>query len=190
MANFQGHYDVLPNGNFVYYSDTIPSALGTGITGRVGDYCMINSFTTSGADLAWVCITAGSPGVWQVCARGVLEHELGPFSSASVSTAYPLSGGTWQLVSVKVAASAAGGTGATVNIEWLTGTAAPGSGTVQLTGAIPIGSTYTPNTVTVGTPIASPSLINGATDRIGVVLSGTLTGLVGLTVVVVLRKLS
>lgn len=190
MANFQNHYDVLPNGSYLYYSDTIPSALGGGITGRVGDYCMVASFTTSGSDCMWVCSTAGTPGTWQVCARGVEEWVLGPFGASAIDASFPLSGGSWQLISVRATATAAGGASGTVTVEWLTGTTAGGSGTAQLTAALAIGSTYTPNTVLNGTLISSPSIMIGGTDRLGLVFAGTLTGLAGLYLTITARKLS
>ena len=68
MSNFQGHYDVLPNGSFVYYADTIPS--NNGIAGRLGDYCLFTSLNNSAAGnpVGWVCTvganTTNTYGTW------------------------------------------------------------------------------------------------------------------------------
>ena len=71
---FQPRYYTLPNGSTVYFSDTIPSAEGSGVIANVGDMCIVSSATASGAELAWMCIKAGSPGTWVVCASGVQEY--------------------------------------------------------------------------------------------------------------------
>jgi hypothetical protein len=59
--NFQEHYDTLPGGGFLYYSDTIPSAVGTGLTAKPGDLCL--NIGLSGPT-GWLCTVAGSPGTW------------------------------------------------------------------------------------------------------------------------------
>lgn len=72
---FQQHYDVLPNGAYLYYSDTIPNSAGTGITGRAGDFCF-NTSTLSGQPTIWRCTAAGSPGTWEV------SQQLGSYATA------------------------------------------------------------------------------------------------------------
>jgi hypothetical protein len=190
MANFQQHTDVLPNGNSILYSDTIPSALGSGITSKVGDVCINTSLTNSGATYSWTCVTAGSPGVWVASGRGTYEITFGPLGASNTSGAFVLPGGTWRVASVRAVASVKAGTGATVTVEHLTGTTAPGSGTAQLTAALIIDTTYTANTVLTGTMISPVDSMAGGTDRMGVVLAGTLTGLANLYVTVVLQKIS
>lgn len=189
MANFQTRYQTLPNGGTVYFSDTIPSALGAGITSMVGDMCVVTSTTASGAECLWMCVTAGSPGVWVVSARGIQEYQF-YLTATSTSQALVLPGGTWRVAGVSATATAHGGAAATVTVEYLTGTTAPGSGTAQLTTPIIIDSTYTANTVTNGTLISAVTSMAGGTGRLGVVLAGTLTGLANLYVKVSLQKIS
>jgi hypothetical protein len=71
-----------------------------------------------------------------------------------------------------------GGAGATVTVEHLTGTQAPGTGTVIFTA--PLSLTSTANTVQKATLATASSTINLAVgDRLNTVFSGTLTGLAG-----------
>jgi hypothetical protein len=66
----------------------------------------------------------------------------------------------------------------TLTVEKLTGTTAPGSGTVLLTGTLALSGTA--NTVANGTLIATvASLTLAIGDRIGIVIAGTMTSLVG-----------
>lgn len=74
----------------------------------------------------------------------------------------------------------------TVDIEVLTGTTAPGSGTTQLTGTVSTAGVA--NTVTNGTVIASPNATAAGTGRIGIYFSGTQTGLVGLFITITLTQ--
>lgn len=71
-----------------------------------------------------------------------------------------------------------GSTSGTLQIEKCTGTTAPGSGTTLLTGTVTLAGTG--NTVGTGTPIATvASLTLAAGDRLGIVIAGTMTNLVG-----------
>lgn len=62
--NFQQHYDVLPNGAFLYYSDTIPNSVGGGLSGKTGDMCVCLTGST-GYPAMWRCTSGGSPGTWE-----------------------------------------------------------------------------------------------------------------------------
>lgn len=75
----------------------------------------------------------------------------------------------------------------TLTVEKLTGTTAPGSGTAMLTGTLDLSGTA--NTVLSGALTATTSTLQlAAGDRIGCVLA-TLTGLVGCSVTIVLKKI-
>ncbi len=75
----------------------------------------------------------------------------------------------------------------TVTLEKLTGTTAPGSGTVLFTGTLSTAGTA--NTVLAGTLSATPTdLVFAVGDRLGAVFSGTETGLVGLVIEYAFQK--
>ena len=115
----------------------------------------------------------------------VITTTLG---ALDVSKALFIADAAYQLVSVSVVWGVAGGAGATVTVEKLTGTTAPGSGTAMLTGALDI--TATANTVTAGTLSATVGDLQLATgNRLGVKLAGVLTGLVGCCVVATLKRI-
>jgi hypothetical protein len=97
----------------------------------------------------------------------------------SVSEPIFVADGAYIFTGIKEVHSVAGGTGATVDIEKLTGTTAPGSGTALLTAALDVHGVAA-NTVQSGTLITTTaSLTLAAGDRLGLVVAGTLTGLVG-----------
>jgi hypothetical protein len=77
-----------------------------------------------------------------------------------------------------------GGAGATVTVEALTGTQAPGAGVAQITA--PLALNGVAHTVLNGVMVAAPQTIT-AGQRFGLVMAGTLTGLVGVITVAVQR---
>lgn len=83
----------------------------------------------------------------------------------------------YQVVAVREIHATAGGTGATVNIEKLTGTTAPGSGTAILTTGMLLTGTANTLQTTAATNIILAASKGAAGDRFGYVLTGTLTGL-------------
>jgi hypothetical protein len=99
----------------------------------------------------------------------------------------------YQVTEVREVHAVAGGTGAAFNLERLTGTTAPGSGIAIMTATAPLnGTANTTQTV----PASSITVTSGsagtqlqAGDRLGIVLSGTLTGLANCLVQVTLRRL-
>jgi hypothetical protein len=96
----------------------------------------------------------------------------------TAATARATLNAAYQLIAVREAHSVTGGASCAVQIEKLTGTTAPGSGTAQLTSTIDL--TATVNTVVSGTLSATASDLQfAAGNRIGIKLSGTQTGLVG-----------
>lgn len=93
----------------------------------------------------------------------------------------------FQVTDVAIVFGTASASG-TFSIEKLTGTTAPGSGTTMLTGTISTAGTA--NTVLVGTLTATVATLQLAVgDRIGFVFTGTETGLVGLNIMLSLKRL-
>lgn len=109
-------------------------------------------------------------------------------NALSVSTAIFVADAAYQVQSVKCVWGVAGGAGAALTVEKLTSTTAPGSGTALTTAAFDL--TTTANTVATGTLTATAAdLLLASGDRLGCKLAGVLTGLVGCSVAVVLKKL-
>lgn len=106
------------------------------------------------------------------------------FASTVSQTIFLADGNTYQVTYVAAIPDVLGGAGATVNVEVLTGTTANGSGTAQLSAAIALSANA--HTALQGTLIAAPTRFNNSNSgRLGIVMAGTLTGLVGLLTVAV-----
>ena len=122
--------------------------------------------------------TTGTPGEVQVNGNSAINNVSATIVAADVSRHVFICTRAMRLKTASVVFTVAGGAGAAVTIEKLTGTTAAGSGTALLTATMIL--TGAANTVVNGTLIATvTSLTFAAGDRIGVVLSGTLTGLAG-----------
>lgn len=109
-------------------------------------------------------------------------------NALSVSTAVFVADVAYQVTGIKALWGVAGGAGATLNIEKLTGTTAPGAGIALLTSNLDL--TSAANTVNTGTltgTVADLQLAAG--DRLGCKLAGVLTGLVGCVVTVFLKRI-
>lgn len=91
---------------------------------------------------------------------------------------------TFQISEVRTIFSTASSSGV-AKLEVLTGTTAPGSGTA-ITGNIALSGTA--NTLTVTAPTTAVVLAAGS--RVNVILSGTMTGLVGGYLQVTLKRIS
>jgi hypothetical protein len=105
----------------------------------------------------------------------------------SQSIFMPDSTGTYQVVSVQAVFGTASSSG-TLQVEQLTGTTAPGSGTVMLTGTVSLAGTA--NTIVNGTLVSNSSTLQIAPgQRLGLKFAGTMTSLVGLVVVVGLKRI-
>jgi hypothetical protein len=106
-------------------------------------------------------------------------------ASSPAAAIYAIADAAMELVAVQEVHSVVGGSGATLTVEKLTGTTAPGSGTA-LTGAASL--TGTINTLqTVALTGTSAQVQFAAGDRVSIRLGGTLTGLVGAFVLVFRR---
>jgi hypothetical protein len=114
----------------------------------------------------------------------LVEEFTLPLSAATVSQALFITDDNYQVVGVQVVAEVLGGAGATVTVEVLTGVQAPGAGVAQLTA--PLALNGVAHQVGTGVLIAAPTTA-AAGNRIGIVMAGTLTGLVGLITVAVQR---
>lgn len=109
-------------------------------------------------------------------------------NALSVSTALFIADAAYQVVSVRASWGVVGGALAALNIEKLTGTTAPGSGTAVLTADLDL--TGTVNTVNTGTLTGTVGNLQlAAGDRLGCKLSGVLTGLVGCVLTVTLKRI-
>lgn len=108
-------------------------------------------------------------------------------AAQSVNQTIFVADAAYQVTGVKMVWGTASSSG-TATVEKLTGTTAPGSGTAMLQSTISTAGTA--NTVTAGTLTATTATLQlAAGDRIGFVQSGTQTGLVGLNVVVTLKRI-
>lgn len=96
--------------------------------------------------------------------------------ASTISQAIFVADDNYQVVSVQAVADVLGGAGATVTVEVLTGVQAPGGGVAQLGAALVLNGTA--HQVQVGALIAAPTTL-AAGNRLGIVMAGTLTGLVG-----------
>jgi predicted ATPase len=110
----------------------------------------------------------------------LLEEITIPLSATTPSGAFFICDDNYQVVSVSAVAEVLGGAGATVTVEVLTGVQAPGAGVAQLTAALALNGTA--HQVVNGAMIAAPTTA-AAGNRIGIVMAGTLTGLVGVVAV-------
>lgn len=95
----------------------------------------------------------------------------------------------YQVTAIKVEQKTQGGAGCVADVEKLTGTTAPGSGTVMGTGSYDCNATVN-NTVTTYTLTGTVSTLQlAAGDRMGIKLGGTLTALAGLTATIQLKAI-
>lgn len=109
-----------------------------------------------------------------------------PLVAASVSETIFTAPFACELVAVSSVHRVASSSG-TLQVQKLTGTTAPGSGTNLLTGTVSLSGTA--NTVVSGTPIATVATKRlAAGDRLGFTLAGTLTSLAGCVVTVTLKQ--
>lgn len=116
------------------------------------------------------------------------EHFTANLDAATaVSRSIYIAAVALQVANVNIVFGTASASG-TFTIEKLTGTQAPGGGTVMLTGTISTAGTA--NTVLPGTLVATLATLQlAAGNRIGAVFSGTETGLVGLNISITLQRI-
>lgn len=115
------------------------------------------------------------------------EPILVYIGAATVSQTVFVADGDYELTAVSEVHGTASTSG-TLQVEKLTGTTAPGSGTVMLTGTISLSATA--NTVVAGTLVTNNATLRVASgDRIGVKIAGTMTNLVGAVATLTLKKI-
>src|SRR5437660_11121885 len=100
--------------------------------------------------------------------------------ATTVSTSIFTCDDTYQVASCTAVAETLGGAASTVTVERLTGVQAPGAGVAQLSAALALNATA--HQVQNGTVKANPDTFQIG-DRVGIVMAGTLTGLVGMVTV-------
>lgn len=164
VSTFEQPPNIL-NGEFL----TAVNAAGTGVVNMIGVNSSNQVVTASGSVLP------------------TAEHFSLNFQAATaVSQSIYIAATTLQLANVYIVFGTASASG-TITIEHLTGTTAPGSGTVMIT--TPLSTAGTANTVAPGVLVASVTTLQLAVgDRIGAVFAGTETGLVGLNVTISLTR--
>lgn len=114
----------------------------------------------------------------------LIEEITIPLVATTVSQTIFIADDSYQVVGVQAVADVIGGAGATVTVEVLTGTQAPGGGVAQLTA--PLALNGTAHQVVTGAVVAAPTTaVSG--NRIGIVMAGTLTGLVGSVTIAIQR---
>lgn len=119
-----------------------------------------------------------------------LIHQVFNLAAASATTGnFFIAPTGYRVVAVREIHAVAGGSGATVQIEKLTGTTAPGSGTAVLTTAMPLNGTANTLQSTALTNIILAASTAAAGDRFGFLLAGTLTGLANCIVEVSLARI-
>lgn len=109
-----------------------------------------------------------------------------PIAAASVSDSVWIAPFACELVSVREVHRVASTSG-TLQVQKLTGTTAPGSGTSLLTGTVSLAGTA--NTVLSGTLISTTASKRfAAGDRLGTLIAGTMTSLAGGVVVCTFKQ--
>jgi hypothetical protein len=121
-------------------------------------------------------------------------HQVVNLSASSATTEYVfICPSNYAVIAVREVHAVAGGSGATVNLERLTGTTAPGSGIAILTTAMALNGTANTVQSTAPSNIITTGGTSGtqlqALDRLGIVLSGTLTGLANCVLEITLARL-
>lgn len=153
-----------------------------GVTGGTQSFTGAKTFATSLAVTTADTLTIGGVIVPQFV---VVSQTL---NVLNVSQALFVSDAAYQVVGIRAVWGVAGGAAAVLNIEKLTGTTVPGSGTAMLTGNFDL--TSTANTVTSGTLSSTASDLQLAVgNRLGVKLGGVLTGLIGCCVTITLKRI-
>lgn len=182
MANLQISPSFSPSGGTITgnVSQTGASTLSTG-TGAVS----LNGDTTVASAKTLAVTTADKLTVGGLIVPQFIYLSV-PIFATDVSKSVFVATDAVQVVAIRVVYGVLAVAG-TLNLEKLTGTQAPAGGTTMLTGDIAL--TGTANTVLSGTLTSTTADLQlAAGNRIGIPLA-TLTGLVGCTVTIVLKRI-
>lgn len=145
---------------------TISGSAGAGGTNAGGNLNLVGGAPVS----------TGIPGEVQVNGNSILISQTDTITATDASRFVFIATRPMRFKGVSICFTT-GSTSGTLQIEKLTGTAAPGGGTNLLTGTVSLAGVA--NTVASGTPIATvASLTLAAGDRLGIVIAGTMTNLV------------
>lgn len=129
-------------------------------------------------------VSTGVPGEFQISGDSGLIPVVVALTATDASRHVYICTRPMRLKAVKSVFTTASSSG-TLQVEKLTGTTAAGSGTALLTGTVALSGSA--NTVASGTLIGTvASLTFAAGDRVGVVIAGTMTNLVGSNVTIML----
>lgn len=122
-------------------------------------------------------VSTGTPGEVQANGNSQWIFVSEPLTATDVTRTLLVATRPMRLKATSVVFSTASSSG-TVQLEKCTGTTAPGAGTTLLSGTVSLSGTA--NTVANGTLIATVASLTFATgDRLGMVIAGTMTNLVG-----------
>lgn len=173
----------------VFAIDRVGSSLGIDTAGQIQVQPKAGKGTTFAAGT--IAITdADSLTIAGVIVPQRFEIRLGGLSATSASGDQVfIADRAYQVTAIRVVQRAQGGSGCVADVEKLTGTTAPGSGTVMGTASYNCNSTAN-NTVTIYALTATAATLQlAAGDRLGAKLGGTLTALAGLNITVQLKAI-
>lgn len=163
-------------------AQTGATTFGTG-TGAIS----LNGDTTIASAKALAVTTADKLTVGGIIVPQQLYVSV-PLFVTDLSKAVFVAPEAFQVTAVRAVYNVAGGVAAVLGVEKLTGTTAPGSGTALLTGSLDL--TTTANTVLSGVLTGTTADLQlAAGNRIGIVLGGVLTGLLGCVVTIGLKRI-
>ena len=117
----------------------------------------------------------------------IRAHFQAPTAGGALSQTFFIADDTYEVIAVR-AVWATASTSGTMMLERLQGTEAPDAGDDLLTATVDLASTAN----TVASPALTATTANlqlAAGDRLGLVLGGTLTNLIGLCVDVILKRI-
>ena|ERR1700744_2505898 len=109
--------------------------------------------------------------------QNLVHQVINLTASSSTTGTFFICPTGFQVIAVREIHAVAGGTSAAVQIEHLTGTTAPGSGTAILSATLPLTGAANTLQSAPAANIQYPASVAAAGDRFGYVLTGTLTGL-------------
>lgn len=188
MSLFRGEKPILGTTNVVS-----SAAVDVALTVKAGESTQTANLIEAKNSAGTVVLSVDNTGVVKAGSGAVIIQTTEPLAFAipaatqAVNQAVFISDNTYQVTGVNAVWGTASTSG-TVTVEKLTGTTAPGSGTAMLTGTISTAGTA--NTVTAGTLTGTVGTLQlAAGDRLGLVFSGTETNLVGLCVVVSIKRI-
>jgi hypothetical protein len=177
-------FDLTNIANAANRTINIPNANSTTVQANTG---AANQFLT--AVSAQGVVSRGQPAFTDLSDNALFVNWSG-IGAASVSGDQVfIAQHAYQVTGIKIVQSAQGGSGCVIDVEKLTGTTAPGAGTVIGTGSYNCNSTANNTVTTYVLTGTTGNLQLAAGDRLGLKLGGTLTALAGATVTIQLKAI-